>query len=549
MVTRRRFLAQTAPLTLAPLLARCTSRPSPSTAGEVPSQPLPDGMRFAFLHGVASGDPLRDAVMIWTRVTPEALETAALPDAVGARADAGDGTQLAVDYRVALDPALTNVVQEGRAATSASADYTLKVDVTGLAPATTYYYQFRLGDAASPIGRTRTLPEGSVDRLRFAITSCANYPQGYFHAYRKIAERAELDLVLYLGDYIYEYANGTYGDGGPLGRVPAPDREIVTLDDYRQRHAQYKLDPDLQEVHRQHPAVVIWDDHEFTDNAHRSGAGNHQASAEGTWEARRDAAIRAYYEWMPLRAVDPADPTRIYRSFAFGDLVDLLLLDTRIVGRDRQISDECDPAQRDDPARTLLGSAQENWLTGELAASKQRGTRWRLVAQQVAFAEFVGDPPIPGCVGSDDKWSAYASTRTRVLDALEGGAIDNVVILTGDSHSSWGLDVPRAPFDPSAYDPVSGRGSLAVELITPGVTSPAIPDAAQAAASERRYKATHPHVRFAEHHSQGYILLDVTPESARAEWFFVSPVREPGASERPGGAVATASGQNHLVPA
>jgi alkaline phosphatase D len=305
----------------------------------------------------------------------------------------------------------------------------------------------------------------------------------------------------------------------------------------------------LQEVHRQHPAAVIWDDHDFADNAYRSGANNHQPSVEGSWDARKQAAMRAYYEWMPLRAVDPGDLTRIYRSFAFGDLVDLLLLDTRIIGRDRQIDDACDPAQINDPEHSLLGSTQESWLTGELAASKRRGTRWRLLGQQVAFAQFLADPPMVGCIGSRDKWSAHAATRTRVLDAIESGGIDNVVILSGDSHSSWGLDVARDPFDPAVYDPETGRGSLAVELIGPGVTSPAIADPEEAAASELRYKATHPHLRFAEHHHQGYFLVDITPERARAEWYFVSPVREPGATERLGGAVVTLSGQNHLVPA
>lgn len=546
MVTRRRFLRQTAPLALAPWIAACSERREPRQAIEASEPPSP-GVRLSFLHGVASGDPTSDAVILWTRVTPEA--PLASLDAGAGTADAGGAGPISVHYVVARDAALTERVLEGRALTDASADYTLKVDATGLAPATTYHYQFRAGDAASPIGRTRTLPEGHVERLRFAVTSCANLPQGFFHAYRVLAERADLDLVLYLGDYLYEYGNGSFGDGAPIGRVPDPDREIVSLDDYRRRHAQYKLDPDLQAVHGWHAAVVVWDDHEFADNAHRAGAFNHQAGAEGSWEERKRAALRAYYEWMPLRPVDPAEPARIYRSFALGDLVDLLLLDTRLIGRDRQLDDPCDASAIDDPARQLLGAAQERWLLGELEASKRRGTRWRLVGQQVAFGQLLGDPAVLGCLGSIDKWSAYAATRARVLDALESRGIDNVVILTGDAHSSWGLDLARDPFDPTAYDPQTGRGSLAVELIGPGVTSPANPDPEGAAASEQRYRASHPHVRFTEHHSQGYVLVDVTHERTRAEWHFVSPVREPGASERLGGAVETRSGQNHLVPA
>ncbi len=558
MVTRRRFLAHTAPLTLAPWLGGCASHSSSIGGTELGPAAPPATSGFAFLHGVASGDPLADAVILWTRVTPTAL----LPDvpaesraplaadsAASSVADAGALAWVLVDWRVARDPDLNDVVQQGQIETSGALDYTAKVDVSGLAPATTYFYQFRVGAIGSPIGRTRTSPAAHTERLRFAVTSCANHPQGFFHAYRMIAERPELDLVLYLGDYIYEYGNGSFGDGEPLGRVPDPDREIVTLDDYRRRHAQYKLDPDLQEVHRQHPAVAVWDDHEVADNAYRDGARNHQVGSEGDWAARKQAAMRAFHEWLPIRAPLPGELSRIYRSFPFGDLLDLIMLDTRLVGRDPLIADPCDESQVDDPARSLLGAEQEAWLASQLSASQQRGARWRLVGQQVAFAHFLGDPAVAGCIGSVDKWSSYGASRSRVLDAIERGGIDNVVILTGDSHSSWGLDVARDPFDPNVYDPATGRGSLAVELIGPGVSSPAIPDAAQAKASELRYKATHPHIRFAEQHSQGYFIVDVTHERLRAEWYFVSPVRELAALERLGGAVVTLAGLSHLTPA
>jgi alkaline phosphatase D len=567
--TRRRFLVQTAPITLASWLGACggpgvTAITAP---GGTPEATLvPPGSTFEFRHGVASGDPLADAVILWTRVTPVApvapvpSEAAPVADTTDAgtaetngsepsgtetsRADAG-ATRVSVDWSIALDPGLTRVVQTGRAETDADADYTVKVDVRGLAPGVTHYYRFGVGQSLSPIGRTRTLPQGHVEQLRLAVTSCANHPQGYFHAYRKIAERADLDLVLCLGDYIYEFGNGTFGDGAPLGRIPDPDHEILSLDDYRRRHAQYKLDPDLQELHRQHPAVAVWDDHELADNAWRGGAANHTPAREGDWEVRKAAAIRAFHEWLPIRS-NPDDLIRIYRAFSFGDLIDLIMLDTRVIGRDRSPNDVCDVAEVNDPSRSLLGAEQEAWFFAQLASSRDRGARWRVIGQQVAFGQFLGNPPVAGCIGSTDKWGAFSAARGRVLDTLDAGKIDNVVILTGDSHSSWGLDIARDPFDPNAYDAATGRGSLAVECICPGITSPGITDARAAATSEVLYKATHPHIKYANQHEQGYVLIDLTHERLRAEWYHVSPVREPAALEHLGGAAVSLAGQNHL---
>ena len=549
MSTRRRFLSQTAPLTLVPWLGACGgSDRSSNVALDTPRVGVdPGAVRFGFEHGVASGDPLPDAVILWTRVTPlldPSVDAGVSADGEERLIDAGP---VAVEWRVARDAAMTDLLLAGQAETNADLDYTLKVDARGLSSGTSYFYQFSVASAVSPVGRTRTLPEGHVERWRVAVTSCANYPQGFFHAYRKIAERSDLDLVLYLGDYIYEYANRSFGDGEPLGRVPEPNREILTLGDYRRRYAQYKRDPDLQEVHRLHPAVAVWDDHELADNAYRGGAKNHTEGAEGAWDERKQVAVRAFHEWMPIRAPDPAAPIRIYRSFAVGDLTDLIMLDTRLIGRDPSPLDVCDPAVVNDPDRQLLGTEQESWFFGELARSAARGARWRLVGQQVAFAPLRNLPPDGACLGSSDKWSAFAGSRSRVFDAIESGAIGNVVILTGDAHSSWGNDLPRDPFDPAAYDPETGRGSLAVELIVPGVTSPGIPDPAEAARSDQLYRATHPHIRYIEQYSQGYLLVTLTHAQAHAEWYYVSPVREPAALERSGGAVATQSGQNHLT--
>ena len=546
MVTRRTFIARAAPLALAPWVASCGSngagaRPWPASAPSGPG-------RFEFLHGVASGDPQPDAVILWTRLSWRQATADGASGGSGASGASGTGglAACAVTWLVARDAALLDVVQSGTAQVSAAADYTVKVDVRELSPGTTYHYQFRVGATASPVGRTRTAPEGHVERLRVALTSCANYAQGFFHAYRKIAERSDLDLVLYLGDYIYEYGNRSVDDGEAIGRAPDPDWELVSLADYRRRHAQYKLDPDLQEVHRQHPAVVVWDDHEVADNAYGGGARNHTPGREGDWQARKAAAIQAYHEWMPIRSRAPDEFGRIYRTLRWGDLADIIMLDTRLFGRVALAADVCDAAAIADRRRSMLGAEQEAWLLNELAESRRRGARFRLIGQQVAFGQFMAGPPDEGCIVNGDGWSAYAASRDRILDRIEAGGIENVVLLTGDAHSSWGLDIARDPFDASSYDPATGRGSLAVEIIVPGVSSPGMADERRARASERRYLATHPHIRYANQLDRGYALLDLTHALMRAEWYYVSSVRSPEARERLGGAVTCPSGTSHL---
>ncbi len=537
-LTRRGFLRGVGPVTLAPFLPACAgadeTRVNAAEGWGVPSvapqalEPLldgteawpPPGADSPFKHGVASGDPLTDAVVLWTRVTPR--------DAVATRVE--------VEWRLALDPALTQVIRAGLASTDPSIDFTLHVDVDGLRSNATYYYQFRALGEASPAGRTKTLPLGTVERMRLAVTSCANYPAGFFNVYALLAQ-ADVDLVLHLGDYLYEYANLTFGDGEPIGRLPDPPQEIVSLEDYRRRHAQYKTDPDLQELHRQHPWVTVWDDHELANDAFATGAQNHQAASEGDFELRKASAIKAYREWMPIRSV--GEPSRIYRSFSCGDLIDLVMLDTRLAGREQPAAD-CAADVLNAAGRQLLGAAQEAWLMAELADSKARGTRWRFVGQQVIFAPLLRSAR--GCVWSPDNWDGYSAGRGRVLDALGAGNIDNVVVLTGDAHASWAIDVAPDPFDTAAYDPGSGRGSKLVEFVTPAVSS------AGSGASVAAILQTHPHVKFANQTRQGYILLDVTHEWTQAEWYFVSTVRERSLESELGGVYRTRAGQPHVVP-
>lgn len=483
-----------------------------------------------FLHGVASGDPLADRVILWTRVTPPNRDTGVV----------------AVKWQMATDPELRTVIADGITHTDASRDFTVKLDPDNLQPGTTYYYRFSALGHHSPIGRTKTLPANHVEKLRIAFTSCANYPYGYFNVYGMIARRHDLDVVLHLGDYLYEYANGTYGDGAPYGRIPEPNKEIVTLDDYRCRFAQYHTDIDLQEAHRQHPFIAVWDDHETADDSWKDGAENHNPElGEGDWPTRRDAAVQAYYEWMPIRQTDPDDPLRCYRSFRFGNLLDLVMLDTRLYGRDKQPADIHDPAIND-PDRSLLGATQESWCLQQLSQSKQDDIRWRVVGQQVMFGQLL----VGGDIFNVDQWDGYPASRRRVLNHLRDDAIDNTIILTGDIHSSWAMDIAEDPYDATRYSPQTGQGSLAVEFVTPAVTSPAIEDPVQAALTATMLQYGNPHMKFVDLLNRGYVLLDMDHRRTQAEWYHAATITDPGNySETMAAAFQTWDTSNSLIPA
>ena len=476
-----------------------------------------------FPHGVASGDPLSDRVMLWTRVSG----LAGTPD---------------VRWTVASDAAFSRIAATGTIRTAAERDFTVKVDAGGLQPAETYYYRFEVGAERSVVGRTRTLPGPPAERVRMAVVSCANYPYGFFNVYGRIAARADLDAVLHLGDYIYEFENGRYGDGTALARVPHPMRETITLDDYRARYATYRTDPDLQEAHRQHPFITVWDDHELANNAWRDGAGNHQPASEGDWLVRRAAAWRAYLEWMPIREQTDFAP-RLYRTFRFGGLADLIMLDTRSL-RDQQVAAD-DLTRLGDPARTMLGAAQEGWLADQLRESHRSQTQWRLLGQQVMFSRMA---PVGQKVRNGDSWDGYQGARDRVLDMLQQHRIGDVVILTGDVHSSWAMDVPRSAWD--GYSAQSGAGSLAVEVTTPAISSPPI-FAADGQGRERAaaLRVLLPHVKFMDGENRGYVVLDVTRERAHVDYFFVPTVQQRSSAEAHVAAFVTERGSAHLVDA
>jgi alkaline phosphatase D len=483
------------------------------------------GAGRVFAHGVASGDPLTDRVILWTRVTPPEGTT---------RVDR-------IAWRVAEDEALTRVVARGVAATTSDRDFTVKIDAAGLAPRRTYFYAFEALGEQSPVGRTRTLPLGRVERVRIAQVCCANYPSGFFNVYRRVAEREDLDVVLHVGDYIYEFENGVYGDGTSLLRIPEPRREAVSLSDYRVRYATYRTDPDLQEAHRRQAFVAVWDDHELTNDAWSGGAANHNPEqGEGNWPTRKAAAYRAYLEWMPVRE-QAGDGIRLYRSLRFGDLADLVVLDTRGL-RDRQVPTD-DIGALSDPTRTMLGGEQEAWLFSQLQASTDAGTTWRLLGQGVMFSRLV--PPGQPVLLSDT-WEGYQASRDRIFDFLQARRITDVAVLGGDLHSSWALDVPRNPV--AGYRAATGEGSLAVEILAPAISSPPLFAAAGLRERAPLLRAILQNLKYLEGDSRGYVVVDVTPERLQAEWFFVPTVDQRSAEESRAAAFVCERGSSRLVP-
>lgn len=469
-----------------------------------------------FLHGVASGDPLTDRVILWTRITPY--------NASGVQASKDQYPDF-INYRwvVALDPAMSTVLLEGEGSTSAERDFTVKVDAIGLDPGTTYYYQFEANGWVSDIGRTKTLPIGHVERLRVAMTSCSNWEYGYFNVYGAIAKQQDLDVVLHLGDYIYEYGNGSYGSE-KNDRLHEPAHEIVTLEDYRVRHAQYKTDEYLQSAHRQHPFITIWDDHESANDSYAEGAENHTEETEGNWFDRKAAAIQAYFEWMPIREQEPDTngDHLIYRDFRFGDLMDLMMLDTRLYAR-TEPGGIGDLNTLLDPEHTLLGEQQEAWFFNRLQDSQDDGTKWRVVGQQVMMAQLAA-----GGIGFNmDQWDGYPLCRERVFNYIVENDIDNFVVLTGDIHSSWANDLAPEPFNTARYDRESGAGAIGVEFVTPGVSSPGIEDFNLAFAASYALKNSLPHMQMVDFFHRGFVLLDINHYRIQAEWHWVRTIVRP----------------------
>lgn len=476
-----------------------------------------------FIHGIASGDPLHDRVILWTRVTNDGSIAA---------------SSIPVGYSIATDPELKNIVARGRALATSESDFTVKVDPKLPRADTTYYYTFEALGYTSPVGRTRTipnadLPASQVDRVRLAVVSCSNYGFGYFNSYADIAKQADISAVLHLGDYIYEYPEGFYRDQSLIEERPIdPKNEIISLEDYRRRYACYRTDIDLQECHRQHPFIAVWDDHEIADNSWKGGAGFHTES-KGSYIERKMSAVRAYHEWMPIRddsSNELDSQLRIYRRFEFGKLFDLNMLDTRIFGREK-----LDATASNEPERQLLGLEQENWLYLNMLKGKRRDATWQILGQQVILAPFRGT----FATNSGDIWNGYASARTRLLDFIEDNRIDNTVVLTGDYHASFAFDICKDPFDASRYNPATGEGSIAVEFVCPAMTSLPFPETAGV--------ELNPHQKFNNQTERGYMLLDITEEACQCEWYYTDTLTERNDSTRFAKALMTKTSMNHLV--
>lgn len=497
-----------------------------------------------FAFGVASGDPTATEVLLWTRVTPTEEATPG----------SGRGPAVTVEWEVAADEEFTRVVASGEARTDASRDHTVKVVVGDLETYTRYFYRFRSEGATSPVGRTQTAPDepGTTHALRLAFVSCSNYTGGWFTAYRGIAARDDLDLVLHLGDYVYEYGNGpaepgVSGDGERYGppelvgvRDVQPPAEVLSLEDYRLRHAFYKTDPDLQAAHARFPWITILDDHEVTNDAYATGAENHETQddpdtdytgpgspegvlAEGDYLARRDAAYQAYLEWMPIREPAGWQPeahqgTQFFRRFRFGDLAELSVIETR-QNRSQQLPAAVDggpnPALAD-PARHLPEPEQMDWLTSGLRSGR---TAWHLVGNQTVVAR-VYSPFAPGTVFSTDQWDGYQADQSALLDAMAASGDADPVVLTGDIHSSWANDLPR---DLAAYP--SDGNSVGVEFVCPSVTSDGFKEvlgSVQAATDAiAAGQALNPWVRYLEGVGHGFAVLDVTPERVQTDFWFI----------------------------
>jgi alkaline phosphatase D len=444
-----------------------------------------------FYHGVASGDPMPNKVIIWTRVTPDTISS--IP--------------VSISWQMATDTGMTSIVQAGKLTTSNSADYTVKVDVTGLIANTWYYYEFSYNGKKSPRGRTRTAPNNNADSLRFAIVSCANLEAGFFNAYKVLLNRGDFDAVVCLGDYIYEYETGGYSPNATANRKWLPSNEILSLSDYRERYSTYHLDEDLRKLHQQFPFITIWDDHEFANDAWMNGAENHTPATEGPFAVRKANAKQAYFEWLPIRQqTGVADPYQIFRKLTYGNLVDFIMLDTRMHGRDLQSGTTSATVTAN--TRQLMGTDQFTWLTNRLDSST---AQWKILTQQVMMAPL----KVFGNAINGDQWDGYPAERTRVLNHIMTNTITNVVAITGDIHSSWANDLPT-----STYNTTTGAGSAGVEFVGPSVTSPGISIPLGVTA----IKASNSHIKYADLSQHGFMILDINKVRTQCDWYYVSTI-------------------------
>lgn len=511
-LTRRSFLTGAAAFTAAALLSN-------RAMGAVSVPPKFSGYPFSL--GVASGDPLADGFVLWTRLAPRPRETGGgmPPEPVKVR------------WQVAEDEGMTRIVQRGETVANSAWAHSVHVEVAGLRPDRWYWYRFTCGDAASPVGRSRTMPLAGVaaERLRFAFASCQKYEVGYYTAFEHMA-REDLDLVFHLGDYIYEK-----GDGSNAVR-PHGTPEIFTIDDYRARYAVYKSDPALQAAHAMAPWMVTWDDHEVSNNYANAISEKPDKYSSEEFLGRRAAAYQAYFEHMPLRrSALPSGPDMLlYRRLDFGGLASFSMLDTRQYRTDQPLGDGVkapDPVLLD-PAGTILGERQREWLFDGLAGST---TTWNVLAQQVMFAR-VDRMPGPDVAVSMDKWSGYEYERRRLLRHFRDGCVANPVVLTGDIHTNWANELPP-DFDEAEV------GSVGVEFVGTSISSSGDgedqPDYTASLLEENPFVKYH-------NRERGYVRCEVTKAEWRTDYRTVPYVSRPGAPLQTRATFLVESGHSRL---
>ncbi|WP_439544804.1 alkaline phosphatase D family protein [Sandarakinorhabdus sp.] len=500
-----------------------------------------------FTHGVASGHPGAGAVTVWTRYASVT----------------GVATTLKVE--VAEDEAMRRIIARAEAVAGAETWGTAQVRLAGLPEGRWLWYRFTAPDGTqSIVGRTKTLPTGKIDQLKLAVLSCSNRPFGHFNAYAHAAARDDIDAVIHLGDYIYEYRQGTYPETVMPGREILPTNEITMIDDYRQRYASYRADPGLQAIHARFPMIAIWDDHEFANDTWKAGAENHQ-SDEGDFFLRRDAAVKAHREWLMT-------PDTYWNRYDFGNLVSILTLDTRMSGRDQQL--DLGAALRggmdgikafaggewQSPTRTLLGSEQEAWFAQEIAASVKSGQRWQLVAQQVVMGdlftpkqavEWLGpdaDARAVGYVkaglaaaqagipGAQDMWSGYPQARRRFLKAMADAGADPIVI-AGDSHNAW------------AFNHSLDGKPVAAEFGVQSVTSPGYEQALKAdpAVIRAGLMQSSPGLTWCDTARRGYLTLSFTPAETRCDFVFMETIKTVSTATGTGQAAVVKHGKRQMT--
>nr|WP_256366211.1 alkaline phosphatase D family protein [Lewinella sp. W8] len=434
-------------------------------------------------------------------------------DSLAARTDSS------IVWQLSRSPEFTPPLRSDTITVTAAHHYRLKEDVRGLQPGTAYYYRFGHRGKWSRTGRTRTAPAREFrGQVRLGVVSCNALEWGYFNAFEVMAQEP-FDAIIHLGDYIYEYASGAYGDT-TIGRLHYPRHEVVTARDYHQRYAQYRRDPQLQLAHANHPFICVWDDHEVANNSHTKGAENHNPELEGDYLTRMTAARAIYYDWMPVRERASGE---LYRSFEFGQTADLYMLDERLAARTAPAAD-FSLAALEDTTKHILGQRQLSWLSGELATATGH---WQLIGNQVLFAKLDLSNILPQYAVNLDAWDGFRHEKSQLIDSLRKYRNPNTVFLTGDTHCSWYFEV-----EPS----VDQAPPLAHEFGTPSVSSANYDEFIQGwdtltVAKYRLYR-DNPHLQFTNLSDHGFLVLDITPEKLSATFRFLKDIRKPDLREK-----------------